>query len=195
VHMHRHPDLLDRAAHVMTVLRKKCEFVGIEVPDARAIESSPYLAEIEQEWENMLGHQLPRPLPAFASFWSALADVFAWLERSRTRARLPRAQLGDNLDPNLTPPRAISSWRRGVPLESIRYAGANRLKVEIDYRAQSGRQGPRVVEPYSLRRTLDGNLLLFVVNDRGALRSYRVDRIARVRPTDSPFKPRYVVEF
>jgi predicted DNA-binding transcriptional regulator YafY len=82
-----------------------------------------------------------------------------------------------------------------VPLETIRYAGANRLKVELDYRAAEGRRGPRVVEPYSLRRTQDGNLVLFVVNDRGELRSYRVDRIAGVRPTTTPFTPRYVVEF
>jgi hypothetical protein len=42
--------------------------------------------------------------------------------------------------------------------------------------------------------TRDGNLLLFVVNDRGQLRSYRVDRIA-VRVLDTPFQPRYIVEF
>jgi hypothetical protein len=193
--MHRHPDLLDRAARVAAVLARKCEFAGIAVPSAEAIRSSPYAAEIEREWENMLGHQLPRPLPPFASFWGALDDVFGWLERSHTTPRLRRAQFGKDLDPDWSPPRAIASWRRGVPLETIRYAGANRLKVELDYRAESGRQGPRTVEPYSLRRTQDGNLILFVVNDQGGLRSYRVDRIAGVRPTEEPFTPRYVVEF
>ena len=82
-----------------------------------------------------------------------------------------------------------------MPLELIRYAGANRLRVEIDYRADSGRRGPRVVEPYSLRRTKDGNLLLFVVNDRGQLRAYRLDRIVAVRPTDQSFRPQFLVEF
>lgn len=89
----------------------------------------------------------------------------------------------------------MTSWRRGVPLELIRYAGANRLKVEVDYRAERGRRGPRVVEPYSLRRSKDGNLLLFVMNDRAQLRAYRLDRIAGVRPTDQSFQPRYLVEF
>lgn len=92
-------------------------------------------------------------------------------------------------------PRAITSWRRGFPFELIRYAGANRLKVEIDYRAEDGRWGPRRVEPYSLRRTMDGNLLLFVVNDRGQLRGYTADRISGVRPTDETFRPRFRVEF
>jgi len=121
----------------------------------------------------------------------------AWQGESSPRlvSELRRAELGKDLDPEWTAPRAISSWRRGIPIETIRYAGANRLKVEIDYRAERGRQGPRVVEPYSLRRTLDGNLILFVVNDRGVLRSYRVDRIAGVRPTDEPFSPSFRVEF
>jgi hypothetical protein len=51
------------------------------------------------------------------------------------------------------------------------------------------------VEPYSLRRTQDGNLVLFVINDHDQLRSYRVDRIAGVRPTTTPFRPRYAIEF
>ena len=34
-----------------------------------------------------------------------------------------------------------------------------------------------------------------VVNDRGAIRSYRVDRIAGIRVTDQSFRPRYLIEF
>ena len=69
------------------------------------------------------------------------------------------------------------------------------MKVEIDYRAANGRQGPRVVEPYSLRQTKDGNLILFVVNDSGQLRGYRADRMVGARPTSVSFEPRFVVEF
>ena len=60
---------------------------------------------------------------------------------------------------------------------------------------ERGRQGARRVEPYSLRYTQDGNLVLFVVNDQGFLRSYRVDRIAAIRPTSVAFTPRFRVEF
>jgi len=141
----------------------------------------------------MLAHQLPH-LPPFAEFWAALDDLFSWLAGAPAAPALPRAELGQ-LDRAWTPPRAIASWRQGAPLELIRFAGANRLKVELDYRAEEGRRGPRRVEPYALRRTRDGNLVLFVVNDRSQLRSYRVDRIASVRVTDEPFQPRYVVEF
>jgi predicted nucleotidyltransferase component of viral defense system len=194
VHIQRHPDLLGRAAHIRAVLAKKCEHVGIPVPDAEGIRSSPYAGEIEVEWENMLGHQLPRPLPPFAEFWNELDPFFDWLTGEQQRPALGRAEFGRDLD-SWVPPRAITSWRRGIPIETIRYAGANRLKVEIDYQAAEGRSGPRVVEPYSLRQTQDGNLVLFVVNDRGQLRSYRVDRIVSVRATAIPFRPRFVVEF
>jgi len=193
VHLHRHPDLIGRAGPVREALERKCEHAGIEVPSADSIRSSPFRTEIETEWENMLGHQLPRPLVPFMAFWETLDDVFSWLNGSATGRQLPRASLGQVS--TWEAPRAITSWRQRFPLELLRYAGANRLKVEIDYRAVQGRQGPRLVEPYSLRRTAEGNLVLFVVNDHGQLRSYRVDHIAAIRPTTFTFTPRFRVEF
>ena len=192
--MHRHPDLLGFDGVVRHALAEKCAHAGIDVPTVQTVHESRFRQEIEAEWENMLGHQLPSPLPPFASFWSTLEDVFSWLGGTLRIAPLPRAELGE-LDPTWEAPRAITTWRRQVPLELLRYAGVNRLKVDLDYRPPSGRQGPRLVEPYSLRRTQSGNLRLFVVNDYGALRSYRVDRIAGIRPTAIPFAPRFRVEF
>lgn len=194
VSMHRHPDLIGQSRAVARALARKCAHAGINVPTAETIQSTPFREEIEREWGNMLGHQLPKPLPAFADFWATVNDVFAWLSGASRATPLPRAS-GDNLDPAWSPPRAITSWRRGIPLELLRYAGANRLKVEIDYRAENGRLGPRRVEPYSLRRTQDGNLILFVVNDSGQLRSYRLDRIMGIRPTAESFRPKFQVEF
>jgi predicted nucleotidyltransferase component of viral defense system len=194
VHMHRHPDLIGLSGVVRRVLEHKCAHVGIEVPTVAVLQSSPFRAEIENEWGNMLGHQLPQPLPPFESFWVTLDDVFSWLAGTLVRRELPRAQLG-KVDAIWEAPKEIRSWRRGVPLELLRYAGVNRLKVDIDYRAERGRHGVRRVEPYSLRRTQDGNLVVFVVNDYGQLRSYRVDRIARIRPTTATFTPTYRVEF
>ncbi|MHB1508011.1 MAG: nucleotidyl transferase AbiEii/AbiGii toxin family protein [Acidimicrobiales bacterium] len=194
VHMHRHPDLIGLARGVRNALERKCAHTGIDVPTVEIIRASPFRAEIESEWENMLGHQLPQPLVPFENFWASLDDVFSWLFRKLQPPTLPRAQYG-KLDAAWEAPKAITSWRRRVPLELLRYAGANRVMVEVDYRAERGRQGPRRVEPYSLRRTQDGNLVLFVVNDYGELRSYRVDRIAAIRPTAVPFTPKFRVEF
>ncbi len=194
VHMHRHPDVIGLSGFVRRALQRKCAHAGIEVPTLESIHGSPFRAEVESEWGNMLGHQLPSPLPPFESFWSTLESVFGWLDGTRQIAQLPRAEVGQP-DATWDAPQAITSWRRQVPLELLRYAGSNRLKVDIDYRAAEGRHGVRRVEPYALRHTHDGNLVLFVVNDQGELRSYRVDRMAGIRPTAVPFTPRYRVEF
>ncbi len=193
VHVYRHPDLLGRATEVASVLGQKCSHAGIAVPDLASVHASPFRSEIEAEWGNMLAHQLPA-LPPFSQFWDALDEVFDWLNERAALPTLPRAELGA-LDADWRAPRSMTTWRTGAPLELIRFAGANRLKVEIDYRAERGRQGTRVVEPYSLRRTRDGNIVLFVVNDRTQLRSYRIDRIAGVSVTRDVFQPRYLVEF
>jgi predicted nucleotidyltransferase component of viral defense system len=194
VHMHRHPDLIGRNAAVAQRLAGKCAHAGIDVPTLTTIHSSEFRVDIEQQWISMLGHQLPQPTPAFAAFWDSLSDVFQWLAGDLTAPVLPRAE-ERGLAPTVIEPRAIRSWNLGFPLHLVRYAGANRLKVEIDYRAEQGRQGPRIVEPYALRVSQKGDYRLMVVNDRGQLRSYRLDRIAGVRTTTQPFAPRYRVEF
>jgi len=119
---------------------------------------------------------------------SPLNDVVGWLSGTRPSIQLQRAQNGD-LDPSWSPPKAITSWHRGFPLELLRYAGANRFRAEVDYRPERGRSGPRIVEPYSLRRTRDGNIVLFVVNDLRQLHSYRIDGIAGIRPVTGTLLP------
>ena len=94
VHMHRHPDLIGMSQAVNTVLARKCNHAEIDVPTIETIRTTPFRGEIEAEWENMLGHQLPRPLPPFADFWSTLDDVFGWLAGTFRIVELPRASLG-----------------------------------------------------------------------------------------------------
>jgi predicted nucleotidyltransferase component of viral defense system len=196
IHLHRHPDLALAAPKVRDLLARKCAFANVAPPTLASIHASPFRADLEQEWDNMLAHQLP-VLPPLAQFWNALDDLFRWLEGTGEVSRpAPRLTVpGIAVDPNWRPSPMMSSWRSGAPIEIIRFAGANRLKILLDYRAESGRRGSRVVEPYSLRRTNDGHLLLYVVNDHGESRSYRVDRIASAAATKETFTPRYLVEF
>lgn len=193
VNVHRHPDLLGDPAPVRAGLEEKCVHAGIEVPTADSIASSRFREELEQEWDNMLGHQLPH-LPPVAEFWSGLDGVFGWLG-GESLTVLDRAPVDASVDTAWMPSRAMTTWRHRAPLELIRFAGANRLKVEIDYRPERGRRSPRAVEPLSFRMTRDGHLLLYLINDRGRLRSYRVDRIAAIRVLDESFTPSYFVEF
>ena len=80
-------------------------------------------------------------------------------------------------------------------IETIRFAAANRLCVDLEYRDEQGRHSNRVIEPYSLRRTQVGDILLMAVRaDSGEARSYRLDRIVSARATQRAFAPRYPVE-
>jgi hypothetical protein len=47
------------------------------------------------------------------------------------------------------------------------------------------------VEPHSLRDTQDANLILFVCPTPRTVRSYRVDRVAGIRPTSAAFQPKF----
>jgi predicted DNA-binding transcriptional regulator YafY len=85
----------------------------------------------------------------------------------------------------------VGCWHAKVPLEIIRFAAANHLCVNLAYQGSQ-----RLIEPYSLRRTQDGDLLLHAVkHETGERRSYRVDRIQGAAATQEPFVPRYAIEF
>ena len=87
----------------------------------------------------------------------------------------------------------------GIPslsyIEVIRFAAANHLCVDIDYDPLRGSRGVRRVEPYSLRRTASGEIVLHVekTGARGH-RSYRADRIRGAKITNETFVPRYLIE-
>jgi hypothetical protein len=140
----------------------------------------------------MLGHQLPA-LPPLASFLDELPAVFAWLEGTpepTALAALTGVPGASAVDESWAPPPTIWRWGPGTPIEAIRFAAANHLCVELGYQGSL-----RLIEPYSLRRTMAGDLLLYAVKAESAeVRGYRVDRITSSRVTTRVFHPRYLVE-
>lgn len=190
VHLHRHDDMRPDRAVVLRTLEEKCAFKGIGVPTLATLEGCPERAELESEWASMLAHQLPA-LPPFESFWSELPAVFDWLHGSgRVPMALPNLALGGNADEHWRPPAMVQAWNVRVPLEVIRFAAVNHLLMELTYKGTK-----RLVEPYSLFRTKDGNLLLRAIKHKtGEPRSYRLDRVQDVVVTQMPFKPRYAIE-
>jgi predicted nucleotidyltransferase component of viral defense system len=190
VHLYRHDELKADREAIFDTLQKKCAFKGIAVPTLATLEGQSERNELESEWGNMLGHQLPA-LPPFEQFWKELPRVFGWLEGRIEKVARPAIQVAAvAVDEDWRPPSMASAWHTSTPLEGIRFAAANRLCVELIYQGSS-----RLIEPYSLRRTRDGNLLLFAVkSETGEDRSYRVDRVQGARVTEVPFAPRYLVE-
>ena len=75
-------------------------------------------------------------------------------------------------------------------LEVIRFAASNRFCVDLRYRGSTRR-----IEPYSLRRTMEGNIILHAHNrDKDEPRSYRVDRIEGANVTGETFNPGFAIE-
>lgn len=190
----RRDELRTQHAAVRDALARKCAARGVPVPTLSAMQSSPLRVELEAEWKNMLGHQLPA-LPDFQAFWDALPELFAWLDGTPAPA-LALLPVRSDVNRAWVAPPTIRLWPTGAPLELVRFAGRNRLCVEMSYRDEQGRRSERVIEPYSLKQTKAGDLVLYAVDvAKDAIRSFRTDGIQRLRPTNRQFTPRYRVEF
>jgi len=150
----------------------------------------PEREELEVEWENMLAHQLPA-LPSFEQFWVELPEVMEWLHGVVEKVEKEAISFGRiPIDETWQPPSMAQAWHTEVPLEKIRFAAANRLCVNLYYK-----NSYRLIEPYSLRRSKAGNLLLFAVRHNTIEPgSYRVDRIQGAEITNTSFVPRHAVE-
>ncbi len=190
INLFRRNDLRMHPEAIRSALVEKCAVKSISVPTAADFDDPPLLLELESEWGNMLGHQLPA-LPPLEPFLEELPLLFAWLEREVQEVVAGAIAYGRDEDESWSPPPTVSTWRAGVPLEAARFAAANRLLVELHYDGTT-----RLIEPYSLRRTRAGNLILHAERaDGSGHRSYRVERITRLRVTTTPFRPRFPIEF
>lgn len=192
INLFRRPDLRSANELIRNTLVKKCETKGVPIPTMATIEASTPLDELGTDWLHMLSHQLPA-LPPLKDFWRELPSLFSWLDGEVVVEELEAVPIGagEEAAEAWSPPPTVWTWGAGVPLETIRFAAANHLCVKLGYQGRT-----RVIEPYSLRRTQDGNLVLHALRtDSREHRSYRVDRIESVEVTSQVFKPVYKVEF
>jgi predicted nucleotidyltransferase component of viral defense system len=191
VNLFRRDDLRSQPEVIQQVLHEKCTSKGVPVPTFAALESSPHRADLENEWGNMLAHQL-QELPPFASFWEELPALFDWLAGRLVREQLTSAPQtgGEETDESWTPPATVWTWGEGVPVESLRFAAANHLSVDLGYGGSVRR-----IEPYAFRRTKAGKVLLCAVKiQTRESRTYRLDRIQSIKVTNQPFRPAFRVE-
>lgn len=189
IHLYRHNESSSDRSLVLKTLEEKCRFKGIDIPTVAVLENKPERVELESEWANMLAHQLP-VLPPFDQFWQELPHVLGWLSGRVVQTATAPYPVQGGEDLGWHPPSWSQSWGRQVPLEIIRFAGANHLCVDLAYK-----RSQRLIEPYSLRRTQDGNHLLHALrHDSGEHRSYRIDQIEGASVTNITFIPKYTIE-
>lgn len=193
VHLYRHSETRRHVITIRETLEEKCRHKGIPVPDPNSLVQ--HHAELQADWGAMLRIQL-QELPPVDSFWDAIPEIFGWLAGAVVPIALPprpigvgeevvRAGLGE----------LVRFGGRGSVLETVRFAAANRLLVELHYVNEAGESSSPVIEPYSLRRTTEGHILLHAERPAGrGHRAYRVDRIRAARVTDQVFEPRFAIE-
>lgn len=176
------------------LLGKKCAFKNIAIPTLNSI--LLFKDELLANWEPMLAHQLPSLLK-IDTYLDALPEFFSWLDGiSASGGPMTTASSvlksvstqGDVYRPRYGHLRLTNT--RGGSLEIIRFAAGNRLCVDLRYEGSIRR-----IEPYSLRETQAGQILLYAVKSQtGEIRSYRIDRIEGASVTNQVFRPRYLVE-
>jgi predicted nucleotidyltransferase component of viral defense system len=189
VHLYRHDEIRPDRQVVLKTLREKCAFKSIPAPSTETLYRDDAKTKLAAEWKDMLAHQLP-VLPDLEQFWNELPNVFSWLYGNKDKAILVSAPMGGAVDETWQPPSMVYAWRATVPLEAIRFAAANHLCVNLRHENSWS-----LIEPYSLRRSLEGKLLLIAAkHETGESKTYRIDRIQAIEVSRIPFCPRYRIE-
>jgi hypothetical protein len=177
-------------ARVREHFQGKCRVKGLDPP------TMTYLAahirateELRSEWENMLRHQLPQ-LPPVDDMLAGIEATLKWIDGPTPEAAPVLASASWDASEQTLAPAGIRYWGGGVRLEAIRFAGANRLLVRFAYHGSE-----RIVEPYSLRRASTGNILLYAWERGLGIKSFNTAKIENLRLTETPFVPRYQIEF
>ncbi|MCY3488046.1 MAG: nucleotidyl transferase AbiEii/AbiGii toxin family protein [Bacteroidetes bacterium] len=169
-------------------IQKKCAHRDRPVPTLTGVQSKR--KSLEVPWRSMLGHQL-QELPPFESYFNALPEFFNWLEGGALPSlfAIDKVATGEVVvrkpTMNLPVKRTTQSY-----LESIRFAAVNYLFVDLEYKQSIHR-----IEPYSLRRTKDGDLALHAISvTNGEHCRYEIDQIHGATIIQQSFVPRYLVE-
>lgn len=190
VNLFRRNDLRLYPKVIREVLAEKCRAKDVTPPTREQFADATLRATLEADWENMLAHQLP-VLPPAQGFLDELPQLFGWLAGEIAFEPLPPIPAGRQEDLTWSPPPTAATWGVGVPLETLRFAATNHLLVDLGYQGSR-----RLIEPYALRRSRAGRLLLHAERaDGGGHRTYGVDDIQSLRTTTTPFTPRFPIEF
>ena len=187
ISLFRRQDLRPEASAVLEVLREKCNFKNIPVPNLASLQ--PFRKEMESDWEVMLGHQLPA-VPPIESFWSAIPEMFEWLNGRIAPPTLKEIPIGPD-EEVVSPLSTGQDLGMDAPaLERIRFAAANRLCVDLSYQGDVHR-----LEPYSLRRTRRGDVVLQACEaGTSTYTAYPVNGISEVEIIGQTFVPKYADE-
>ena len=186
IYLFRNKAFLSDRKLLLSVLKKKCDYKKMNMPDFESIKNHPKIDEMKSEWENMLERQLP-VLPPLESFWRDLPLFFNWLNSGDTEKPLGKITKAQEL------------WRIGeiknvysadFVIEKIKFCAINRICVKLDCQGKNF-----IVEPYSFRKNKEGCILLYGCYQKtGKPDIFKIKDIQLAEGTRIDFSPRYAVE-
>lgn len=184
-------------------LKEKFKFKSLSEPSVDLIFSQFDFPQLKANWENQLKHQL-LILPSAESFYYDLRSALSWwIDEQSTEINLP--PISNLMEEKIMPRAPFSepatlkankiSGEQDYIIDQIRYAARNRLCIKIHYH-----NATHLVEPYSLRQSRTGNLLLYVYELQKEytrteeIKAYEIDEITNSEIIQQEFSPRYVIE-
>ena len=182
----RNKFLLSDHTLLLSILKKKCDYKGIQIPNFKSIRDHEKIDELNTEWENMLAHQLPL-LPSLKNFWRELPSFFEWLNNKNIDDSLNSITKDGEL---WVSGRIKNIYTTNFILEKIKFSALNRLCVELLYKGKK-----EILEPYSFRKNKKGNILFYGFHKKTKkVISFKIEEIQSVNIINKSFKPSYVIE-
>lgn len=170
---------------------KKCaiKVITISSPDD-IINIATSSQDMQSEWENMLAHQLP-VLPVLTELLARLSPLLGWINTPDFISPVTELASSTTTSDRIPIRSAGLYYSASHPnLEIIRFAGSSRLMLSYEYNGKS-----RLVEPYSLRQSSTGKILLYAWEiSSGQIKAFDVNLMSAVSATNQSFSPRYQVE-
>jgi len=171
---------------------EKCKYKSVSLNAIDDFLTPEKEIELRADWQVSLPNQL-NYLPDFDivkdEFLTLIVKVLPFLSTPKVSAyveALPTARRS-----YISIPQRFYTGAYRSPVEILTQAGGNRLMVKMVYKNE-----PRLIEPYSLRVTKDGNLTFFGWQEGDYhIKQFRLDRIQNIEVTDKSFYPKFPVEF
>ena len=171
---------------------EKCKYKSVDFKAIDDFLTPEKESELRSDWQISLPHQL-NYLPNFDivkdEFLSLIVEILRPLATPKISSYVEALPVSGRS--YISIPQRFYTGAYRNPIEILTQAGRNRLMVKMRYKSEI-----RLIEPYSLRLTKDGNLTLFGWQQGDYhIKQFRVDRIQNIELSNQSFSPKFPIEF
>ncbi len=189
INLFRLPHPTKEHSLVSKLLAQKCAFKNAKIPVFHDLEK--HYQACKAGWQDQLSHQI-LVLAPFDSYWNELPQFFDWLESGKKETLAHISKINTPIAFDEATEKMLAQYST---MDTIRFAAASRLCLQIRYQKEDGTIQNYLAEPYSLRVTQEKVLLFYALKRyERQIRAFRMDRILTATVSTEPFRPVYEVE-